>query len=208
MTDPIQQQLIAIRKNQILDAAAVVFAEKGFHPTTIRDIARHAGIADGTIYNYFNSKTALLIGIFERMRDSIVQENLPLPTGEIDLQSFIRIFLQYALVSLQDDNFNLFRIIISEMMVNAELRELYYQQIMQPTLTTAQTYLQAYADDLGLSEGEAKLLLHTISALVQGMIIQRVMGDPILTKHWDTLPDFLSALFARGLSLGLVGGQS
>ena len=47
MKDSIQEQLIAARRNQILDAATKVFAEKGFHPTTIKDIAREAGIADG-----------------------------------------------------------------------------------------------------------------------------------------------------------------
>jgi AcrR family transcriptional regulator len=53
MTAPIQQQLIYARKNQILNAAAAVFAEKGFQPTTIHNIANVAGIADGTIHNYF-----------------------------------------------------------------------------------------------------------------------------------------------------------
>ncbi len=45
--DPIQQQLIAARRKQILDAAVRVFADKGFHRATIRDIAQAAGIADG-----------------------------------------------------------------------------------------------------------------------------------------------------------------
>ncbi len=62
--DPIQAQLIAARRNQILDAAAKVFAEKGFHPTTIKDIAAEAGIAHGTIYNYFENKTALRCSAF------------------------------------------------------------------------------------------------------------------------------------------------
>ncbi len=43
--DPIQAQLIAARRKQILEAAVKVFAEKGFHQTTIKDIAREAGIA-------------------------------------------------------------------------------------------------------------------------------------------------------------------
>ncbi|MFL7790868.1 MAG: helix-turn-helix domain-containing protein, partial [Anaerolineae bacterium] len=51
--DPIRQQLIEARRNQILDAAAAVFAEKGFHRTTTKEIASRAGIAEGTIYNYF-----------------------------------------------------------------------------------------------------------------------------------------------------------
>ncbi|NJM77475.1 MAG: helix-turn-helix transcriptional regulator [Acaryochloridaceae cyanobacterium RU_4_10] len=76
MKDPIQEQLIVARRNQILDAAAKVFAEKGFHPATIRDVAREASIADGTIYNYFKNKSALLLGILERMRESVMQTQI------------------------------------------------------------------------------------------------------------------------------------
>ena len=53
--DPIQELVTAARRKQILDAATQVFAEKGFHRATIKDIARVAGIADGTIYTYFDS---------------------------------------------------------------------------------------------------------------------------------------------------------
>ena len=49
--DPIQEQLIQARRDQILKAAVAVFAEKGFQKATIRDVAKMAGIADGTIYN-------------------------------------------------------------------------------------------------------------------------------------------------------------
>ena len=48
------------REARILDAAAAVFAQKGFHQATIRDIAELADVADGTIYNYFDNKLDLL----------------------------------------------------------------------------------------------------------------------------------------------------
>src|SRR5512141_2464613 len=116
MIDPIQQQLIDARKNQILEAADVVFAQKGFHPTTTKDIAKQAGISEGTIYNYFESKTALLLGIFERMKAIVIQESLPLPMG-LDFRSLIRVFIDHPLKALKQDNFALFRIVVSEMMV-------------------------------------------------------------------------------------------
>ena len=104
MTDPIQQQLIAARKNQILDAAGAVFAERGFHLTTIRDIARRAGVADGTIYNYFDSKPALLSGVFERMKALVLQGGAPSPaTEETDLRGFIRATLRPAMIGLKGD---------------------------------------------------------------------------------------------------------
>src|SRR5688572_4950458 len=119
MIDPIQQQLIAARKNQILDAATLVFAEKGFHATTIGEIAKRAGIAHGTIYNYFDTKPALLLGVFERMRDTVVQTVPSLPQ-DLDGRAFIYTLLYHPLMALKDENFKIFRIILSEIGVNEE----------------------------------------------------------------------------------------
>src|SRR5260370_2920445 len=74
--DPIQELVTAARRKQILDAATQVFAEKGFHRATIKDIARMAGIADGTIYTYFASKTEVLLGILHRLNESTEREQV------------------------------------------------------------------------------------------------------------------------------------
>jgi AcrR family transcriptional regulator len=50
------EQAKAARREEILDAARRVFADRGFRGTTIADIAEVAGIALGTIYLYFPSK--------------------------------------------------------------------------------------------------------------------------------------------------------
>ena len=47
------------RRDEIMAAAKEVFARKGFHATTIADIAKHAGLAYGSIYWYFDSKDEL-----------------------------------------------------------------------------------------------------------------------------------------------------
>ena len=68
--DALQAQLVAARRTQILDAATRVFASKGFNRATIRDVAQDAGVADGTIYNYFANKTDLLFGLLDRLNDT------------------------------------------------------------------------------------------------------------------------------------------
>ena len=55
-----RERRIAARKEQILDAAAQVFAEKGFHGSSTRDIAEHLGIKQGSLYYYFKSKEEAL----------------------------------------------------------------------------------------------------------------------------------------------------
>jgi hypothetical protein len=50
----------------IMDVALEHFANEGYYKTTINHIARHAGISKGLIYNYFDSKEALLKAIIHR----------------------------------------------------------------------------------------------------------------------------------------------
>jgi TetR/AcrR family fatty acid metabolism transcriptional regulator len=57
------------KQDLIRDAAIRVFARKGFHATRAEEIAEEAGIAVGTIYNYFESKAQILLSIFEREFD-------------------------------------------------------------------------------------------------------------------------------------------
>ena len=54
------------KRGRILDAAVVEIARRGYYRTTVSDIARRAGVADGTIYLYFESKEDVLVSIFDR----------------------------------------------------------------------------------------------------------------------------------------------
>lgn len=54
------------KKNLIMNVALEHFANDGFHSTTINHIAKHAGISKGLMYNYFESKEALLTAIISR----------------------------------------------------------------------------------------------------------------------------------------------
>ncbi|MUV07697.1 TetR family transcriptional regulator [Planococcaceae bacterium Storch 2/2-2] len=61
------------KKKLIVSAAIDSFLEKGIHKTTISDIVREAGIAQGTFYLYFTSKWALMPAIAEVMAGKILQ---------------------------------------------------------------------------------------------------------------------------------------
>lgn len=54
------------KKTLIMDAALEHFAGEGYYATTISHIAKHAGISKGLLYNYFESKEALLSAILKR----------------------------------------------------------------------------------------------------------------------------------------------
>jgi AcrR family transcriptional regulator len=59
------QQQKQRKRARIIHAAARVFADKGFSGTMMADIASHAGMGKGTLYEYFDSKEALFFSVFE-----------------------------------------------------------------------------------------------------------------------------------------------
>jgi AcrR family transcriptional regulator len=58
-----RKRRIARRKNEILDAAARIFAEKGYANATTKEIAEAADMAEGTLYNYYGGKRELLLAV-------------------------------------------------------------------------------------------------------------------------------------------------
>jgi AcrR family transcriptional regulator len=53
------------RRQLVLDAAAALFAERGYHGTSIRDIAARASMTPAAIYSHFASKSELLVAVYE-----------------------------------------------------------------------------------------------------------------------------------------------
>jgi AcrR family transcriptional regulator len=61
----VRQRMAAARREQILETALKLFAERGFDATSTRQIAKEAGIAEGLIFHYFPTKASLLTAILE-----------------------------------------------------------------------------------------------------------------------------------------------
>jgi AcrR family transcriptional regulator len=53
------------RRSHLLDAAAKLFGERGFHATSMRDIAKAVGMLSGSIYYHFESKDEMLLAVYE-----------------------------------------------------------------------------------------------------------------------------------------------
>src|SRR5918998_281684 len=62
------------KREAILRAATKVFAENGYFNSKVADIARVAGVADGTVYLYFKGKEEILHSIFERNTSEAIAE--------------------------------------------------------------------------------------------------------------------------------------
>jgi AcrR family transcriptional regulator len=66
---PEKQELSELRRDQILQAATVVFARLGFHKARMEDIVKEAGLSKGAVYWYFDSKDEIITTILDRFMD-------------------------------------------------------------------------------------------------------------------------------------------
>jgi AcrR family transcriptional regulator len=197
--DELTQHLITARRNQILDGAARVLAEKGFHRATIRDIAQAAGVADGTIYNYFENKTALLLGLLNRLNETEQREEHFARSAEMEIADFVHMYLNQRLKTITDAGLDLFHALLSEILVNPELRALYYGQVVEPTFGIAEQYARQWTEQGVSQRVDPPLMLRALAGMTLGVLLLRLMGDKQLHDHWDAVPDLLAELILHGI---------
>jgi len=177
----------AARATQILDAAATLFAERGFHRTTTRDIAEAAAVAEGTLYNYFANKDELLIGIMQRLSASFS------PALDAPHQASTNARERFASLleirkTFQKQNLIRMQAVLSEIMANTELRQRFYQQMVAPGLQALEKTLEAHASMGQIRQRDIPEKARLLASIFIGMFFLEVLGDPVVSSenpHYD-----------------------
>jgi AcrR family transcriptional regulator len=194
-----RERLKRERKERILDSASAVFARKGFHQATIREIAEMADVADGTIYNYFDNKYDLLLAIMGRIAEL---EQLP---GELAqaLQGDARDFFVEAFRDRLDriaQGEEMLKAVIPEVFVNQELRDRFYGQYVLRISSLLEQYVQAQVELGRIRQVETPLAVRLVQGMFIGILFLRILGDAPLRDAWEDVPETFAALVYDGLS--------
>lgn len=65
---------ISNKKVQILESALELIREHGFHGCPISQVAKHASVASGTVYTYFDSKDEMIFELYRYVKSEILKE--------------------------------------------------------------------------------------------------------------------------------------
>ena len=189
---------------RILDAAIKVFAEQGFHQSTVSQIAKEAGVADGTIYLYFKNKDDILVQfyefktkqVFKRFREAVDQSE----TAIDKLRNLIRVHLE----EFQKDR-NM------AIVYQVETRQ---QRRMagQPIKEMSKMYRDIITElvELGQEEGTMRrnLYLGMVKRLINGAVDEVINAWIHTGRSYDlvSMADPLVELFIHGI--GIAGNGS
>lgn len=126
------------RRQDILEAALNIFTNKGYNGSTTAEIARAAGVAEGTIFRHFATKKELLIAV---LKPKIIDGIVSLDKEHKDPVEFFRCFIKNRL-ELVKENDGLIRFMFAEAQYHDEVREALAKGILEQGLIIVQPWFE------------------------------------------------------------------
>lgn len=193
------------KRQQIMNTALKVFSRQGYGESTMSDIAMEAGIAIGTIYNYFENKREILISIIEEW---FFNQSLGHVLGMMDNSDEISIIsnLYFDRLGLISGDMDKFLFILGEVQRSDDIREQYRQRILNPMLGKFEEYLNR---KMGLGV-QAPVIARAIAGMGLGFaLIHFLERDKNPVAEWNRmeLSKLLATLVVDGLRVFSSGGD-
>lgn len=195
-----RQTVSEMWRERILEGAARVFAAKGFHKATTKEIARAAGVAEGTIYNYFKNKRAILFALVEKIAAQPLKKIL-LENPPDDPQEFFRLLIQDRHRFFSEYG-SMLAPVMAEVFTDPALREELYREIFRPLVDLLERYLQRHAEAGRFRLVSVPVIAHGIIGAVMLNLVLALTGlDPRYKGiSAEKLADELIVWFLAGLS--------
>ena len=121
------------KKQQLLDAALVLFVNQGIYATSTASIAKTAGVATGTLFHHFPSKDALVLELYKNIKQEFALQIAPFELDAAKLEQQAKVIWQQA---------------IEWALANAEQQQ-FCLLVMQYQPLSADTKAQIFADEFG-----------------------------------------------------------
>ncbi len=196
-----RERRIAARQAQILAAAGRVFSQKGYERSTTREIAEAADVSEGTLYNYFQNKQDLLIGVARTFADDVTRKINAIETDN----------LGDMMAQLLTDRFRsgrerrLFMLFLYEARLSPDVQRYYVQEALFRIIDATESRFRLLVDAGVMRPVDPSIAARAISATIMGFAALYDMAEHRHEANGrDTFaPDILGAkitdIFMNGL---------
>jgi AcrR family transcriptional regulator len=175
------------KEEKILKSAIMIFSEKGFSASTTKEIAKNAGVAEGTIFKYYKTKKDILSEIIIQMIKVISKNVILGPIEKIILDEneknikviFKKIF--FDRLKLLDTFFPMAKVAFTEALMNEEVRDAIYENIILKALDLFKEFhLRMVEKGLFRNDIEPEVIFRCIFANIGILIMQKkLFGDKL-----------------------------
>lgn len=151
----------------------MVFSQKGYERATMREIADAADYSEGTLYNYFGSKSDLLHAVAQSFADNLTSEIEAIAAD--DLQDMMAQLLAKRLRSGRERR--LFMLLLYEARLNPEVHRSFIQEALQSVIAATETRFRTLIDSGVMRPVDPALAARAISATIMGFAALYEMGQ-------------------------------
>lgn len=196
-------KVVEDRREQIINAALRVFAEKGFARATNRDIAKEAGITTGLIYYYFKSKEDLLKAALEEHSPIQVMTHITPEMLELPLEAFLPVLATRLLAVVENGPFlGLVRIILPEILHGSTSVEPIALDFFRRVIDFLSHYLRVQIVRGNLrADLDARATAQVMLSSLIGLVLRRqIVHDPgVLQYSHEEIAQTLLQTFGQGI---------
>lgn len=193
------------KEEKILEAAIKLFSKKGFSATTTSEIAKDAGVAEGTVFRYYKTKKHLLIKVMSKLIEVLSEELIANPVGILlkenkdkDEKDILKMLLMDRM-DIFNKYWDIILVVITEIQFHEDIRESFIKNVVLKVKVVLGEFIES-----GISKGHFKnydsivvsrALLGTFIAYI---IQKKVMGSNMQIYNEQEVDQIID-LFLNGL---------
>lgn len=167
-------------RSRILQSAQKLFAEQGFEGTTTKDLANHAGVAEGTLFRYFSNKKAILVEVatqgWIKMLTDLLTELSEMGSYKAISQMMLR-----RMTHLKE-NHDLMKVCFMEAQFHPDLRDKIQSEVIAKMTEIAEIYFtEAIAKGVYRASLDPKVIARVFVGMfaVAGFSNETMTTDPL-----------------------------
>lgn len=194
------------REEEILEAAVKIFSDKGYSAATTSEIAREAGVAEGTIFRYFKTKkeilTKVMIKLIAVIGEKIMSERLTeifQNNKDKNEKEILKLLLKDRL-SVALKYFDMLKVVMTEVQYHEDLKEAFINNIVIKGKDIVSEYFKEGIEKGIFKDIDINVAIRSILGMMGIYIIQRQFMPDIITLEDDKQLDIMIDIFLYGIS--------
>ncbi|MBL4938616.1 TetR/AcrR family transcriptional regulator [Clostridium sp. YIM B02515] len=193
------------REEEIIEAAVKIFSEKGFSAATTSEIAKEAGIAEGTIFRYFKTKKDILrkvmIKLVEVMGERIMTRRLAQifeVNKDKDEKEVLKILLKDRF-DVAVKYWDMIKVVMTEVQYHEDLKEALIKNIIIKGKSIVELFFQQGIEKGRFRNIDTNIVIRSLIGMMGLYVIQKQIMPDLVTVEEDKQLDIMIDLFLNGL---------
>lgn len=202
----INNEKMTDKQRKILESSIDLFSENGFANTSTSEIAKRAGVAEGTIFKHFGSKDNLLIAtilpfivhdVFPEIAIQFAEHTLK--PQYMDFRAFVHAFIKDRLIFI-NENHKVAKIFITEIMYKEETRAKLFSLIPMEFKDSLNSILDSFKKSNQIVNWPNPTILRFIITTIAGYAFTKFMLFPSPMWNDEAEIEYMTDLLSKGLS--------